>query len=303
MAVLVLVDMFPIDKRYLNKDNFIPKRQAEKPFSPTTADQAILNDKSLDFRVVNLTKNVFNDASTSYFHKSIGGYSGAKLHRYQDVISGYLNGEVTRFGTIFKGATDPESLTQGLAQQKVLNMLNTKYIIYDPNNRPLQNPYAMGNAWMVNNIQWADTPNEEFDALATTDLAHTAILNKEFKQQVGDYQPSGNASGQITLSEYKPGKLTYDFKSGQDQLVVFSEIWTQRGWKMTVDGQEHPLLRANYLLRSALIPAGEHQIKMDYAPKAWKTGNTIQFVCSLLLLLGLVAALVLTFKAKKKTEA
>ena len=303
LAALVLIDLFPIDKRYLNNDNFIPKRQAEKPFSPTTADQAVLDDKSLDFRVVNLTKNVFNDASTSYFHKSIGGYSGAKLHRYQDVISGYLNNEVSRFGSIFKGASNPEGLTQGLAQQKVLNMLNTKYIIYDPNSQPLQNPFAMGNAWMVHDILWADTPNEEFDAIATTDLANTAILHQEFKQQVGDYQPSGTDSGQITLSEYQPGKLTYDFKSGQDQLVVFSEIWTQRGWKMTVDGQEHPLLRADYLLRCALIPAGEHQIKMEYAPKAWKTGNTIQFVCSFLLLLGLVAALVFTFKPKKKTEA
>lgn len=302
LAALVLIDMFPVDKRYLNNDNFVPKRQVEKPFSPAAADQYILDDNSLDFRVLDLTKNVFNDASASYFHKSIGGYSGAKLRRYQDLISKYLSSEISRFGSIFKNAT-PESITRGLGQQKTLNMLNTKYIIYSAKEPPLLNPSALGNAWIVNDIQWVDTPNEEFDAIATLNPAHSAIINKEFQPQVGNYHPNDSVTGQVSLTEYYPAKLVYHFSAAEDQLVVFSEIWTQKGWKMYVDGQEHPLLRANYLLRAALIPAGDHEIMMEYAPRVWKVGNSIQLASSLTLILGLVAALLFTFLPKKKSQA
>ena len=295
LAVLVLVDMYPIDRRYLNNDNYISKRQFDKPFTASTADQAILNDKSLDFRVANLTKDVFNDASTCYFHKSIGGYSGAKLRRYQDVISQYLNNEINQL----RNATTGEQVIQALSRQKVLNMLNTKYIIFNPNSQPVQNPFAFGNAWFVNDIQWVNTPNEEIDALATADLSHTAVLNKEFESQLANYQPSA-PTGQITLTDYQPNKLTYQFNASTDQLVVFSEIWTQRGWKMYVDGKEHPLIRANYLLRSAFIPSGNHEIMMEYVPKAYKVGNTVSLVSSLIMILGLVGALILTFKPKEK---
>lgn len=301
LAILVLFDLFQIDKRYLNNDNFIPKKLQEKPFNETKADKFILNDPTPDFRVLNLTKDVFNDASTSYFHKSVGGYHGAKLRRYQDVINQYLSQEIKQFNTIFKNANTEASLIHGLQQQKVLNMLNTKYIIYNPDAEPLENPCAFGNAWIVNNIQWVDTPNEEFDAVATTDLRNTAILHKEFQQQVGNYTFTDSIPGQIALTEYKPNKLSYSFKASKDQLVVFSEIWSDTGWKLYIDGQEHPLLRANYLLRSALIPSGEHQIVMEYAPKIWKVGNTIQFVTSLTLIIGLVAAIILSFRKEKQT--
>ena len=299
LAVLVLFDLFQIDKRYLNNSNFVSKKQQEKPFTETAADKFILNDPFLDFRVLNLTKDVFNDASTSYFHKSVGGYHGAKLRRYQDVINQYLGQEVKQFNTIFKNANTEAGLTLGLQQQRVLNMLNTKYIIYNPEAEPLENPCAFGNAWIVNDVQWVDTPNEEFDAIANTDLRHTAILHKEFQQQVGDYNFTDSISGQITLTEYKPNKLTYSIKAPKDQLVVFSEIWSDTGWKLYIDGQEHPLLRANYLLRAALIPNGEHQIVMEYAPSIWKTGNTIQFVCSLIVLLFAVVAIILQFRASR----
>ncbi|MBR6929051.1 MAG: YfhO family protein [Bacteroidales bacterium] len=303
LAVLVLVDLFQIDKRYLNNDDFIPKKQQERPFTETIADKYILNDHSLDYRVLNLTRDAFNDASTSYFHKSVGGYHGAKLRRYQDAIDQYLGAEVKRFNTIFKNANSEESLIQGLQQQKVLNMLNTKYIIYNPDAEPLENPCAFGNAWIVNNVQWVDTPNEEFDAIATTDLRHNAILHKEFQQQVGEYRLTDSILGQVTLTDYKPNKLTYSFNAPKDQLVVFSEIWSDTGWKLYIDGQEQPLLRANYLLRAALIPSGEHQIVMEYAPKIWKIGNRIQLGSSLLLILGLVAAIVFSiFDSKKNAE-
>jgi len=299
LAVLVIVDMFPIDKRYLNNDKFVSKQKYDKPFTASAADQYILEDNTLDFRVADITKDMFNDASTCYFHKSLGGYCGAKLRRYQDVITQYLNGELNQL----RGAQSAPALLQTLAQQKVLNMMNTKYVIYNPNAQPFENPFAMGNAWAVNNIRWVDTPNEEIDAIGDTDLEHTAIINKEFEQQVGSYQLTDSIRGQITLTDYLPNKLSYNFKASEDQLVVFSEIWTERGWKMYVDGQEQPLLRANYLLRAALIPSGEHEIVMEYAPKAYSTGNAVSFASSLIMILGLIVALIFTFKPKKEEKA
>lgn len=305
LAVLVLVDLFPIDKRYLNNDNFIDSKKYDKPFTATVADQAILSDKSLDFRVADLTKDMFNDASTCYFHKSLGGYSGAKLRRYQDVITQYLGGELNQL----RSAKTSDDLMQTLARQKVLNMLNTKYIIYNPNSQPFQNPYAFGNAWIANDIRWVETPNEEIDAIATTDLSHTAIINREIGQQIVNYKVTDSILPKITLEEYQPNRLKYRFSgvsagsATAEYLVVFSEIWTSKGWKLYLDGQEQPLLRANYILRAALIPSGEHQIVMEYAPKAYEVGNKVQLASSLIMVLGLIAALFVTFKPKKKGES
>ena len=304
LAVLVLIDMFPIDKRYLNNNNFLPKQRVKNPYTESVADKAILADNSLDFRVMDLTKDMFNDASTCYFHKSLGGYSGAKLRRYQDIITQYLGGELNQL----RGTKSIQEMMQVMAQLKVANMLNTKYIIYNPEAQPISNPFAFGNAWIANDIKWVDTPNDEIDAIANTDLQHTAILNKEFAQQVGNYRLTDSILPQIVLTEYQPNKLTYRFNgvssssTTADYLVVFSEIWTSKGWKMYIDGQEQPLLRANYLLRAALVPSGEHEIVMEYAPKAYKTGNTVTFASSLIMILGLIGAILFTIK-KKKQEA
>ncbi len=303
LAVLVLIDMYPIDKRYLNNDKFVSQQKYDKPFTATVADKAILEDKTLDFRVADITKDMFNDASTCYFHKSLGGYSGAKLRRYQDVISQYLGGELNQL----RKAQTAQDLMLSLEQQKVVNMLNTKYVIYNPNTQPFPNPYAMGNAWVAKDIQWVDTPNDEIDAIGTTDLQHTAIVNKEFEQQIGNYRLTDSILPEITLVDYQPNKLTYRFSSALRQaqgpqtsnfLVVFSEIWTSKGWTMYIDGQEQPLMRANYILRSALIPSGDHEIVMEYAPKAWTVGNTVSFVSSLIMILGLIAALIYTGRLK-----
>ena len=303
LAALVLIDMYPVDKRYLNNDKFVSQQKYDKPFTATVADKAILEDKALDFRVADITKDMFNDASTCYFHKSLGGYSGAKLRRYQDVISQYLGGELNQL----RKAQTAQDLMLSLAQQKVVNMLNTKYVIYNPNAQPFPNPYAMGNAWVAKNIQWVDTPNDEIDAIGTTDLQHTAIVSKEFEQQIGNYRLTDSILPEITLVDYQPNKLTYRFSSALRQaqgpqtsnfLVVFSEIWTSKGWTMYVDGQEQPLMRANYILRSALIPSGEHEIVMEYAPKAWTVGNTVSFISSLIMILGLIAALIYTGRLK-----
>ncbi len=281
LAVFVVADMLTIDKRYLNDGNFIDKRKFDKPFIMSEIDKQILNDKSLNYRVINLATNTFNDASTSYFHKSVGGYHGAKLRRYQDVINQYLSN------------TGDDSFF------KVLNMLNTKYIIYSRDNKLSYYPNieAFGNAWIVGDIQWVATPNAEIDAIAATDVKNVAIVNEEFKDLVGDFMATP-AEGTIKLVDYKPNQLTYNFDSSKDELVVFSEIWTKKGWTMKIDGVESPLFRSDYILRSAVIPAGQHEIVMRYEPSIWKVGNTIQLITSLLLLVGLALALYIAFRKK-----
>ena len=282
LAVLVVMDMFPINKRYLNNDNFIDSRRFEKPFVMSAIDKQILQDNSLDYRVMNLMTSTFNDASTSYFHKSIGGYHGAKLRRYQDIINHYLGGNNVGSDGFWN----------------VLNMLNTKYLIYPQNNnQPVAapNPDVFGNAWLVSDIKWVATPNEEIAAIENTNVKTTAIVNEEFKNTIGDFNPT-SGFGTIQLTSYKPNELIYNFNSSKDELVVFSEIWTSKGWTMWIDGNESPLIRADYILRAAVIPAGNHEIMMRYEPKIWKVGNTIQFVSSLILILGLFAAIFVTYR-------
>ena len=270
LAFLVIVDMFTIDKRYLNNSNFIDKRRADKPFVMSDVDKQILQDNTLDYRVINLTVSTFNDASTSYFHKSVGGYHGAKLRRYQDIIDHYLS-------------------KRDLNYFKVLNMLNTRYIIYPKDNSKIasRNYDAFGNAWIASDIKWVSTPNEEIDAIADTDVKTVAIVNNEFKNLVGSFNATP-AEGTIQLIDYKPNELKYTFDSSKDELVVFSEIWTKKGWKMWIDGVESPLFRADYILRSAIIPAGQHEVVMRYEPSVWRIGNAIQLISSLLILAGLV---------------
>lgn len=283
LALLVLVDMYTIDRRYLNNNNFIDKRKADKPFVMSEVDKQILQDKDLDYRVINLTVSTFNDASTSYFHKSVGGYHGAKLRRYQDIINQYLS-------------------KRDLNYWKVLNMLNTKYIIYPKDNQKIasKNYEAFGNAWIASDIKWVGTPNEEIDAIADTDVHNVAIVNEEFRNVVGDFHASPS-EGTIQLVDYKPNQLKYSFDSSKDELVVFSEIWTSKGWTMWIDGVENPLFRADYILRSAIIPAGQHEIVMRYEPRIWRVGNTIQLITSLLILIGFAVACYYTFKKREVT--
>ncbi len=283
LALLVLVDMYTIDRRYLNNNNFIDKRKADKPFVMSEADKQILQDKDLDYRVINLTVSTFNDASTSYFHKSVGGYHGAKLRRYQDIINQYLS-------------------KRDLNYWKVLNMLNTKYIIYPKDSQKIasKNYEAFGNAWITSDIKWVGTPNEEIDAIADTDVQNVAIVNEEFRNIVGDFHASPS-EGTIQLVDYKPNQLKYSFDSSKDELVVFSEIWTSKGWTMWIDGVENPLFRADYILRSAIIPAGQHEIVMRYEPRIWRVGNTIQLITSLLILIGFAVACYYTFKKREVT--
>lgn len=301
LVVLVLFDLIPINQRYLNNNNFISKRKHDSPFTASKADKEILNDSALDYRVLNLTKDVFNDASTSYFHKSIGGYHGAKLQRYQDFINHYLANDINGLKSILQSSQNLFYVNEGLKRLQFLNLLNTKYIIISPDAPPIVNNNCFGNAWIVNDIVWVDNPNAEIDSLAKVDLQKTAVVSKDFAVELSDFKANSDVQATISMTDYQPNHLTYHYSSKEESLVVFSEIWTRKDWNLTVDGQKHPLLRADYLLRAALIPAGEHSIEMTYSPNIWKVGQTISLISSSILILLLIIFVVGSI-IKKQTE-
>ncbi len=266
LIVLTVVDLFGVDKRYLNNSDFVSKRKIEKQFVATAADKQILKDKDPYFRVINQTVNTFNDNSTSYFHKSIGGYHPAKLQRYQDLIDRHLKKN----------------------NMNVYNMLNTKYFIVSDKKKQPQaklNPDAMGNAWFVNSIKQVNTANEEIDALNTIDVKTEAVVHTEFSDKLSGIEVPQNSS--IALLEYKPNHLSYTSKNDKTSLAVFSEIWyaPEKGWTALIDGKETDLIRANYALRAMKIPAGEHKIEMIFDPQSFRIGNIITLISSTLLLL------------------
>ncbi len=265
LGLLITIDMWVVNKRYMNNDGFVNKRMVEAPFTPTDADKQILADKSPDFRVFNLTVSPFNDASTSFYHKSIGGYHGAKLRRYQDLIDYHLS----------KG------------NMAVLNMLNTKYFIQPGQNGPiaLPNPDALGNVWFVDSIKLVNNPDEEIQALYNFNPKTTAIVDKKFESLLADFKPDNSGAGNIELVEYAPNMLKYHSISNQPKLAVFSEIYYPKGWKASIDGKPAPHFRANYVLRAMIVPAGEHRIEFTFDPPMWRVGKSIDLTSSLLLIL------------------
>jgi len=303
ITLLILIDMVPVAQRYLGNDNFVSKRKVENPFQLTQADKEILKDKNPNFRVLDLTKNTFNDASTSYFHHAIGGYHGAKLHRYQDVIDYFLQTEIQAVSSVFNDNPNLQSINAVLANQQVLNMLNTRYFIYSPTSAPLQNTFAFGDAWFVENIEWVQRPNDEIDALETLNLQKTAVLHEEFRDILKGFKPRIDSAATIKLTHYAPNKLNYEFKSDRDQLVVFSEIWTTKGRNLYVDNEKSDLIRANYLLRAALIPAGSHELEMRYEPMVWAVGEKVSLASSMLLILLTIGIFIHRLLKWKKAQA
>ncbi|VAW29624.1 hypothetical protein MNBD_BACTEROID07-487 [hydrothermal vent metagenome] len=287
LGLLILVDMAGVDKRYLNDNNFEMARKAENPFHKTIADRYIFRDKSPDFRVLDLTKNVFNEASTSYYHMSIGGYHGAKLQRYQDIIDEYLMTEINNLRKVFASSPTPDKVGAALQKQQVLNMLNTKYIIYNPKVEPVLNTYAFGNAWMVQNVKWVNNADGAIAALGKTDLSAAAVVDKQFAGLLKEKQFALDASAKIRLLSYAPNDLVYNFQSKAQQLVVFSEIYYPKGWEVFVDGKRSPYFRADYLLRAMVVPAGHHKIEFKFKPKVWSIGEPVSLISSLVLLLVL----------------
>jgi len=300
IGFVILIDLWSVDKRYLNSDNFISKRQLENTFVPSVADQSILKDKSLDYRVLNIAVSSFNDASTSYFHKSIGGYHGAKMRRYQELIDYHISKEMQRFIAVLQQKPSQKDLYQILSKESVLNMLNTKYIIYNPQAPAIFNPYALGNAWFVSKIKWVNNADEEIQALQNFKPSEIAIADKKFQEQDFNFQKDTSAT--ISLQIYQPDYLKYQTNTTKEQLAVFSEIYYEKGWNAYVDGEKQKHFRVDYVLRAMKIPTGKHTVEFRFEPKMYGVGRIISMISSAILLLMIILALWIEFKKKKEKK-
>lgn len=287
-SLLILVDMYGVNRRYLNNDNFIKASKAEVPFQASKANQFILRDTDPDYRVLDITQSTFNDASTSYFHKSIGGYHGAKLQRYQDVIEYYLQPEMQQLIQVLSNQPTLERINQAFYGTQVLNMLNTKYVIYNPEAQPLINPAAFGAAWFVDSVVMVSSADEEIEALGQYDLRNTAIVDDRFSGVLADLVV-GSIYGLIEVVDYQPNRVKYQTQTSMPGLAVFSEVYFANGWNVYLDGQPVSHLRANYILRALPIPAGNHSVEFKFEPRVWSIGEAISLVSSLIILLMIVA--------------
>ncbi|HNX43901.1 MAG TPA: YfhO family protein [Bacteroidales bacterium] len=270
LIALVVIDLWSVDRRYVNNDLFVRKSIAANPFQPTQADELIMKDVDPYFRVFNQTVSPFNDASTSYFHKSIGGYHGAKLRRYQEIIDHHLS----------KG------------NMNVFNMLNTKYFIMpDQNHQPMPqiNFEALGNAWFVRDVKMVKNADEEINALNTFRPKETAVVDKRFESFVKEHTFTFDSTATISLKSYSPNQLVYESSSPKEQLAVFSDIYYDKGWNAYIDGKEAPYFRANYILRAMMVPAGKHTIEYKFHPGVYYTGEKISLASSSLLILAMIA--------------
>jgi hypothetical protein len=278
IVVLVLADLWSVDKRYLN-DNSFQRGTIAESFEPSPADQQILQDKDLSYRVLNLS-NPFNEAQTSYFHKSIGGYHGAKLRRYQDLVERQISNN----------------------NQQVLNMLNTRYLVVpaQQQGQPTQvqrNPEALGNAWFVSEVKTVQSADEEMNALTKFTPAITAVVDASKFPTIkpATYDPQGST---IALTTYSPDALTYRCNAARDGFVVFSEIYYAAGWDAYLDGKPVPYVRANFVLRALPVPAGAHTIEFKFEPKAYTIGNGVSLAASIGLLLVMAGAVVYGVRRK-----
>jgi hypothetical protein len=286
MGLLILADMFPVNKRYLNEENFVDSKKLESNYgmNPSGADQMIMSQYANDpfFRTLNLTVSPFNDASTSFFHYSLGGYHGAKLKTYQEVSETALGEEIK----LLTAALQSQAFTPSVFEKTpVLNMLNTRYFILNPQSEPLQNPSRLGNAWLVQNTKEVANADAELAALSNFDASKTAILRADISAKVGKLSSSAG-QGTISLKNYDPEKMVYTYKSSSENLALFSDIWYPEYWVATIDGEEVEILRANYILRALKLPAGEHEIIFEYRDSSSGTSNTLALLSSLLLLIG-----------------
>lgn len=284
LGVIVVADMWPIDKRFFNDSNFVSPKQFNSGFTALPYEKAIMADNDPHFRVLNLATNTFNDSRTSYYLKSIGGYSAVKLRRYQDIIDVYLS----------------------KANLDIVSMLNGKYIITkgeDGQPTPMRNPGALGNAWYVTELIHARTATEECNALGQVDLASTIVIGNDFKQYADGFKPAAEGSS-IKLTSYAPDVLTYKSQSSADGTVVFSEIFYPYGWKAYIDGKPADIFRANYLLRAMNIPAGNHDIRMEFRPDSVRKGNIIASVFIVIMyaiVLGLIAGTLIKRGRQRKS--
>ena len=302
ILVLCLIDLWQVNKRYLNDEMFVPEAEREAPQQKTQTDELILRDQNLDYRVLNLASNTFNENETSYYHKSVGGYHAAKLRRYQEMIEAYINPEMQ---SLFKGVSEAGGdMTQvnGDSICPVLNMLNTRYFIFPLQGGqtvPIQNPYAYGNAWFVDKLDYVDNANDEIAAVGKIDLRHQAVADSKFKEQLGEATAQDTLSV-VTITSYEPNRLTYEVSSDKGGVLVFSEIYYP-GWEAKVDGQPVELGRVDYILRALNIQPGKHEVELSFFPKSVNATETVAYVAYVLLLLLVLGGVYLEWK-RRKTE-
>jgi hypothetical protein len=298
ICALVLVNMFAVGKRYLNADHFTTPKDFNKPFAERPVDKMIKADTDPSYRVLDLSVNVFNSAVPSYHHKSVGGYSPAKLQRYQDLIEHYLTGEINKIYGVLQTAETIDDIENGMPDTPVLNALNTRYIILDGEYPPVVNANAFGNAWFVDEVVKAATPDEEIAFLGSVDLKRQAVIGKDMS--VSTFAPADTTDA-IILTSYAPNELKYHYSASADRLAVFSEIYYPDGWKAEVDGKPVDVVRADWTLRAAALPAGEHDVVMRFEPKSYAVGAGISRASSIaLILLLLISVAGLFLPARKK---
>lgn len=286
LGLLILADMWVVNKRYMSNKRFVSDVQVEKPFTPTAADLEILKDPTLNYRVLDLSDGLgaaFNDATASYFHKSLGGYHGAKLRRYQELVDLHI----------------------ARGNMAVLNMLNTRYVIQQGEAGPMAqfNPQAMGNAWFVDSVQIASNADAEIAALNNFNPASKAIVDMRFSHNLEGLSTTYDTIGTINLVKYEPNRLVYSSDANSTKVAVFSEIYYPRGWTVTVDGQDAEHFRANYILRAMVVPAGKHEIVFSFKPKMYGIGKGIDLASSLLLILLFVGWIAFELKKVLKEQS
>ncbi len=302
LGVLFLVDMWPINKRYLNDDNFGPKKEIKQPFKLTRADRFILNDHAEEFRVLDLTTRPFNSARASYFHNSIGGYHGAKLQRYQELADFYIFSNIENIIQVFRQGYTKEKMDNVLKQQNVLNMLNTKYIIINPKSPPVLNQHRFGNAWFVDDYQIVEGADEEINTLGNIQPDHSAVIDKKFQKHLKSIAFNKDTNASIVLESYAPNQLIYTTRTNSKQLAVFSEIYYPEGWEAYIDDEPVPILRADYILRCMVIPEGKHEIVFKFRPDSYYLGKKVSFASSLILVLLVAGIFIREFIFKTKQE-
>ena len=297
ICALVLVNLFAVGKRYLNADHFTTPKDFNKPFAERPVDQMIKADPDPSYRVLDLSVNVFNSAVPSYHHKSVGGYSPAKLQRYQDLIEHYLTGEINKIYGVLQTAETIDDIENGMPDIPVLNALNTRYIILDGEYPPVMNENAFGNAWFVDEVVSAATPDEEIAFLGSVDLKRQAVIGKDMPAVVAAPADSTDA---IVLTAYAPNELRYHYKASADRLAVFSEIYYPDGWKAEVDGTPVDVLRADWTLRAAQLPSGEHDFVMRFKPDSYAVGAGVSRASSITLILLLLLSVAGIFLPARK---
>ena len=300
ILVLCLIDLWQVNKRYLNDEMFVPQSEREAPQQMSQTDELILRDKALDYRVLNLASNTFNENETSYYHKSIGGYHAAKLRRYQEMIEQYISPEMQRLMNAVAEAGGDMTQVKGDSICPVINMLNTRYFVFPLQGGqtvPIQNPYALGNAWFVDKISYAKNANEEILKVGQIDLRHEAVADEKFQAQLGDAVTQDTTST-VDIKSYEPNQLTYEVNSGKGGVVVFSEVYYP-GWTATIDGEPAELGRVNYILRALNVKPGKHEVVLSFFPKSVDTTETIAYTAYAILILVLAGAAFMAYRRKK----